>query len=55
MYDLTAELAYPQQCRVDVVYLEVRQGMRITWPLAALVHAERGGTACRLPALPFAD
>jgi hypothetical protein len=51
MYDLTTELAYPQQCRLEVVHLEVRQGMRIAWSVAPLVHAERRGTVCRLPAL----
>ena len=50
MYHLATELTHPRQRPVKTVYLEVRQGMRVAGSVAPLVHAERRGAACRLPA-----
>ncbi len=45
MDHLATELANTLQCRLEVVYLEVGQRLRIAGPLTTLVHAERRATA----------
>lgn len=45
MDHLAAELAHALQRRLQVVYLKVRQRLRIARPRTSLVHAERGATA----------
>ncbi len=50
MYDLATELAHAPQRSLKIVYLKVRQGMRVTWSLAPFMQAERRGVAGSLPA-----
>jgi hypothetical protein len=54
MDHLATELAHPPQRGLEVVHLEVGQGMRVARSLAALMHAERWRAACCLPALALA-
>ncbi len=51
MYHLATEFNHPSRRHFEVLYLEVRQRMRITRSLAPFVHAERRGADCRLPTL----
>ncbi len=49
MDHLATKLVHAPQRRLDIVHLEVRQGMGVAGSCAPLVHAKRRGAAGRLP------